>query len=87
MPETAKIALFLARVFMTPDDHQHVIDKLQELIVDIQAALKRFEETGMDDSMSEDYEKLLEILYSAVKQQRAHTSEMLSNLELQNRRS
>lgn len=62
---------------MTNDEHQTVIVELQALIDDTQATIERFEATGMDDEMREDYEKLLAILDDAVKQQRAHTLAML----------
>lgn len=41
------------------------------------AMLKRFEESGMDGDMPEDYEKLLASLDDAVNQQREHTRVML----------
>lgn len=63
---------------MTADEYQRVIDELQILIDDTQQTLKRFEATGMDKQMAEDYEKLLDILDGAVKQQREHTQQMLS---------
>lgn len=62
---------------MTPENRQHVINELQQVIDDIQATLKRFEESGMDGDMPEDYEKLLAILDDVVKQQREHTKVML----------
>lgn len=39
--------------------------------------IDRFEATGMDEKMPEDYDKLLDILDDAVKQQRGHTLAML----------
>lgn len=63
---------------MTADEHKRVIDELQALIDDTQQTLKRFEATGINEEMTEDYEKLLDILDSAVKQQREHTQAMLS---------
>lgn len=62
---------------MTHEEHQRVIDELQVVIDDSQATLKRFENTGMEDEMLEDYGKLLAILDDAVKQQREHTRMML----------
>lgn len=62
---------------MTDDDHQRVIDELQQVIDDTQATLTRFEEADMDEEMPEDYEKLLGILDDAVKQQRDHTQGLL----------
>lgn len=62
---------------MTEDDHQQVIYELQDVIEDTQNTLSRFEATGMDEKVPEDYDKLLEILDDAVKQQRKHTMVML----------
>ncbi|WP_444677473.1 hypothetical protein [Halomonas sp. E19] len=64
---------------MTPDEHQQVIDELQGLIDDTQQTIDRFEATGMEEKLAEDYEKLLAILDDAVKQQRAHTLAMLNS--------
>lgn len=63
---------------MTADEYQRVIDELQALIDDTLQTLKRFEAAGMDKQMAEDYEKLLDILDSAVKQQREHPQRVLS---------
>lgn len=63
---------------MTPDEHQRVIDALQELIDETHSTLERFETSGMEEKMAEDYEMLLHILDQAVKQQRSHTLAMLS---------
>nr|WP_290698919.1 hypothetical protein [Halomonas sp. UBA3074] len=63
---------------MTNEEQQRVIDELQALIDETQTTLKRFEDTGMDEDMPSDYEKLLMILDDAVKQQREHTRVMLS---------
>ena len=62
---------------MTPDDLQRVIDELQTLIDETQQTLTRFEETGMDEELPEDYQKLLEILDGAIKQQREQTKALL----------
>ncbi|MGM3198766.1 hypothetical protein ACS2VC_27185, partial [Bacillus cereus group sp. BC241] len=62
---------------MTADEHQQVIDKLQEVIDDTRQTIERFEATGMETELPEDYDKLLEILDSAVKAQREHTLAML----------
>ena len=66
---------------MTVDEHQQVIDGLQGVIDDTQQTIDRFEATGMDEKMNEDYEKLLDILNDAVKQQRGHTLAMLDASE------
>ena len=64
---------------MTNEEQQYVIDELQTVIADTQTTLLRFEDTGMDKEMPEDYEKLLDILDGAVKQQREHTQVMLDS--------
>lgn len=63
---------------MTTNEHQRVIDELQALIDDTQQTLRRFETKGMDEQMPGDYEKLLDILDGANKQQREHTQGLLS---------
>ena len=62
---------------MTSDEQQRVIDELQGVIDDTQKTIDRFEATGMDEQMPEDYDKLLDILDAVVKQQRGHTLAML----------
>ena len=62
---------------MTPDEHQQVIDELQGVIDDTQHTIERFEATGMDEQVLEDYDKLLGILDGAVKQPRVHVMAML----------
>lgn len=63
---------------MNAQEHERIIKELQALIEDTQATLTRFEETGMDEQMPEDYDKLLEVLDNAIKQQREHTLAMLA---------
>ena len=62
---------------MTTDQHQQVINELQGVIDETQHNIDRFEATGMDEQMPEDYEKLLAILGDAVTQQRAHVMALL----------
>ncbi len=62
---------------MSPDDHQRVINELQTLIDETQSTIDRFEASGMSENIPEDYDKLLSILDSAIKQQREHTQAML----------
>ncbi|WP_373190678.1 hypothetical protein [Halomonas sp.] len=62
---------------MTVDEHQQVVDELQVVIDDTQHTIERFEATGMDHEMPEDYDRLLAILDDAVTQQRVHTLAML----------
>ncbi|MBF8224408.1 hypothetical protein [Halomonas sp. 328] len=62
---------------MSPDQHQEVIERLEAVIRETQETLARFEATGMETELPEDYDKLLEILDSAIKAQREHTLAML----------
>jgi len=64
---------------MKEADHQQVINELQTIIGDTQRTIERFEATGMNAQMPEDYDKLLAILDGAVKQQREHTMAMLDD--------
>lgn len=48
------------------------------MIDELQGVIDRFEATGMDEQMLEDYEKLLDILDDVVTQQREHMLAMLS---------
>lgn len=66
-----------SEVVMTPSKHRQVTDELQRCIGDTQCTINRFEATGMEEKMPEDYETLLAILDDAVKQQQAHTLAML----------
>lgn len=63
---------------MTLEEYENVVDELQTVIDETQTTLKRFENTGMDGEMPEDYETLLAILDDAVKQQHGHTQAMLA---------
>ncbi|MBZ5488686.1 hypothetical protein HW452_14255 [Halomonas aquamarina] len=62
---------------MNSQQQQQVIDKLEALIRETQATIDRVEVHGLDKTMPDDYEKLLDILDSAIKQQREHTWTML----------
>ncbi|AMD01843.1 hypothetical protein [Halomonas chromatireducens] len=62
---------------MTTDDYERVIGELENLIVETRATLVRFEETGMDEQMPADYQRLHDIYTKAVNDQRAYTLAML----------
>ncbi len=64
---------------MHEQDHQRVINELQRLIDDTQAALSRAEAHGLDATMPEDFAHLLDILDRAIKQQREHTRALLES--------
>lgn len=63
---------------MSPEEHEQVIQKLETLIRDLQATIDRVETYGLDESMPDDYQALLDILDNAIKQQCEHTQKMLS---------
>lgn len=63
---------------MSPEEHEQVIQKLETLIRDLQATIDRVETYGLDESMPDDYQALLDILDNAIKQQYEHTQQMLS---------
>ncbi|WP_447555225.1 hypothetical protein [Vreelandella sp. EE22] len=62
---------------MHPNDHEQVVQALEALILDARASIERADDHGLDQTMPGDYEKLLAILDSAIKQQRSHTMAML----------
>ncbi|MDI5935171.1 hypothetical protein [Halomonas kalidii] len=63
---------------MTDDDYWHVIYVLHGVIEESRTLLERFEATGMDSEMPDDYDRLHAIHAEAVKGQRAHTLAMLA---------
>jgi hypothetical protein len=63
---------------MHPDEHEQVALELETLIRDTQAAIDQVETYGLNKTMPEDYQALLDILDDAIKQQCEHTQGMLS---------
>ena len=63
---------------MQPEEHEQVALALETLIRETQATIARVEQHGLDATMPEDYQALLDILDSAIKQQREHTIQMLN---------
>ncbi len=63
---------------MQPDEHEQVALALETLIRETQATISRVEQHGLDATMPGDYLALLDILDSAIKQQREHTMGMLN---------
>ncbi len=66
-------------IVMSPDDHERVALELEKVIRDTQATIDQAEAYGLDKTMLEDYDRLLDILNKAIKQQREHTLAMLSH--------
>ncbi|WP_447044418.1 hypothetical protein [Vreelandella sp. H-I2] len=62
---------------MKATEHQEVIEKLEALIRETQATIDRIEIYGLNNTMPDDYQALLDILDNAIKQQREHTLAML----------
>ena len=62
------------------NDYRRLIDELQEVIMGTLTLLNDFEETGMDDHMADDYDRLHGILNTAIADQRRYQSELLSLL-------
>ncbi len=55
---------------MTSQDHETVILKLDALIQETRLLIEKVEQHGLDQTQPEDYDQLLAILGSAVRQQR-----------------
>ncbi|MGQ4880133.1 hypothetical protein ACOJCM_16315 [Billgrantia sp. LNSP4103-1] len=66
---------------MTPDEHQQVFNELQAVLDDTRATMERFEATGMDEQMSDDYARLEEIATQVIKEQRQYVMQMLDASE------
>jgi len=62
---------------MNQSECQQVIDELDAVIDDTRELMKRFEVTGMEDEMPNDYAKLELMISEALKQQRRYTQKML----------
>jgi|TARA_R100001230_G_C5606915_1_gene119427 hypothetical protein len=63
---------------MTSQEHETVILKLDTLIQETRLLINKVEQHGLDQTQPEDYDQLLAILGSAVRQQREHTVQMLN---------
>ncbi|WP_304525221.1 hypothetical protein [Halomonas sp. I5-271120] len=62
---------------MQENDYQRVIRELDQLIQDTKQLIERFDSTGMNGEMQEDYNKLLAIYDQAIKDQACYTRAML----------
>ena len=47
-------------------------DERRQLIEEVESTITRFDDTGMDDQMAEDYDQLLTMLREAISQRRQH---------------
>lgn len=61
---------------MNAADHQHLIDELDTLLVQIATLLQRFEATGCNATMKADYIALHELQACALKQRQEHVHAM-----------
>jgi hypothetical protein len=55
-------------------DHRHVLDELESLLRETAKTLERFQSTGMDQVLPDDYQKLLVIQAEALREQQVHLS-------------
>ncbi|MBK5941910.1 hypothetical protein CCR96_22235 [Halochromatium roseum] len=57
---------------MSDSDYRHVLNELESLLRDTAETLERFVETGMDQELPEDYQKLLAIQAEALHEQQVY---------------
>lgn len=63
---------------MTPEQHQQIIDELQDVIIQTIDLIDRFEEQEMEEQLDEDYEQLHTVLEKAIKKQRKHIQALIA---------
>lgn len=63
---------------MTITEYQRIIAELDAVIGDAKTLMSRFEATGFDETMSDDYLALHELYTRVVEEQRRYTHEMLA---------
>lgn len=63
---------------MNQADYQRIIAELDTVIDDAKALMARFEATGFDETISDDYLALHELYTRMVEEQRRYTREMLA---------
>lgn len=57
---------------MSDNDYRQVLSELETLLQETAATLQRFVETGMDQELPEDYQKLLSIQAEALREQQVY---------------
>ncbi len=57
---------------MSDNDYRQVLNELESLLRETAATLQHFEETGMDEQLHEDYQKLLSIQAEALREQQIY---------------
>ncbi|MCG7598636.1 hypothetical protein MHM84_02440 [Halomonas sp. McH1-25] len=60
------------------EDCRHILDELESVIADAKALMTRFEATGFDESLPDDYLALHELYTRSVKEQQHYTQIMLA---------
>jgi|GEM_PF-5981156 len=53
---------------MSDSDYRYILNELESLLEETAETLARFHETGMDEILREDYQKLLEIQAKALRE-------------------
>ncbi len=61
-------------------DYRHLINELQDVITGTLKLLDDFEDTGMNEHMADDYDRLHSILSTAITDQRRYQAELLALL-------
>ncbi|WP_040241372.1 hypothetical protein [Chromohalobacter japonicus] len=62
---------------MNHTEYQRVVEELNTLITDTRQLIARFEDTGMDNEMPDDYTRLELMVSEALKQQRHYMQKVL----------
>lgn len=57
---------------MSDDEYRQVLSELESLLRETAETLQRFIETGMDEQLDEDYQKLLTIQAEALREQQVY---------------
>nr|WP_297461212.1 hypothetical protein [uncultured Halomonas sp.] len=63
---------------MTIAEYRRTINELEAVISDTKTLMARFEATGFDEAMSDDYLALHELYTRIIEEQRRYTREMLA---------
>jgi hypothetical protein len=53
---------------MSDSDYRHLLNELESLLEDTAETLERFQQTGMDQVLTDDYQRLLAIQAEALQQ-------------------
>ncbi|NEX16620.1 MAG: hypothetical protein C1943_08330 [Halochromatium sp.] len=53
---------------MSDSDYRYILNELESLLEETAETLERFHETGMDEILRDDYQKLLEIQAKALRE-------------------